>query len=68
MQHLILAIITIGIVRFAWVNFKKLGALRTAGGDVTSESQQLQMRYIMRIVFCLIALACAPFVFTVITK
>ena len=72
MQHVILALITIGIVRFAWVNFKRLGAVRAAGTgegmDMTDEQRILQARYATRIILCLLALAAAPFLFTIITK
>jgi len=68
MQHLILALVTIAIVRYAWVNFKRLGTVRTAGAEMTDEQRHLQARYAMRIVLCLLALAAAPFLFTMITK
>lgn len=68
MQHAILALITIAIVRFAWVNFKRLGTVRTAGAEMTDEQRVLQARYAARIILCLLALAAAPFMFTIITK
>lgn len=69
MQHLLLAFITIGIVWTAWKNFKQLGRLKAADLDLTVEQrQQQQMRYTMRIVACLLALAALPFLFTIIGK
>jgi len=69
MLHIILAIITMGVVWFAWTNFKKLGRLRAADIDLTPEErQQRQVTYVMRIVVCLILLAILPFLFTFIIK
>ncbi len=68
MQHIVLSIITMGIVWYAWVNFKKLGRLKAADIDLTDEERQRQqMTYIMRIVACLLSLAILPFLFTVLT-
>ncbi|MCU0329841.1 MAG: hypothetical protein MUC47_02560 [Candidatus Kapabacteria bacterium] len=69
MQHMILAFITIGVVWYAWRNFKQLGRLRLADVDLSPEERQAkQMTYVMRIVFCLLCLAVLPFAFTLITK
>ena len=68
MQHIVLSIITMSIVWYAWVNFKKLGRLKAADIDLTDEERQRQqMTYIMRIVACLLSLAILPFLFTVLT-
>jgi len=68
MQHIILALVTMAIVRYAWVNFKRLGTLRAAGVELSDEQRVLQARYATRIILCLLALAAAPFMFTVLTK
>lgn len=69
MQHIVLAIVTMGVVWFAWLNFKKLGRLRAADLELTvEERQQQQMRYIGRIILSLLALAILPFLFTMIVK
>ncbi|HLP27694.1 MAG TPA: hypothetical protein VK147_03575 [Candidatus Didemnitutus sp.] len=68
MQHIVLSIVTMSIVWYAWVNFKKIGRLRAADIDLTDEERQRQqMTYIMRIVACLLSLAILPFLFTVLT-
>jgi len=68
MQHIVLSIITMSIVWYAWVNFKKLGRLKAADIDLSDEERQRQqMTYIMRIVACLLSLAILPFLFTVLT-
>lgn len=67
MQHIALSIVTMGIVWFAWTNFRRIGMLRAADVDLTAEERQAQqMKYVMRLVFCLLALAILPFLFTVI--
>lgn len=69
MQHILLAIITMSVVWYAWINFKRLGRLRAADVDLTDEERQRQQAsYVMRIVLCLLALASLPFLFTIITK
>lgn len=69
MPHIILAAVTIAIVRFAWVNFKQLGTLRTQTDDEgRAERERMQMTYVMRILASLLALAVAPFLFTLFTK
>lgn len=69
MSHLVLAMVTIGIVRFAWVNFKRLGTVRAQTVELSeTERQQLQMRYVTRILASLVALAVAPFLFTMFVK
>ena len=71
MQHAVLAIITIAIVRVAWLNFKKLGALKQQSNEAgvdPQEHQAQQMRYVTWILVCLVLLAIAPFAFTIITK
>ncbi|MEY3386719.1 MAG: hypothetical protein RIR53_1530 [Bacteroidota bacterium] len=69
MQHMILAIITMGVVWYAWTNFKKIGRLRLVDLDLTPEErQQRQVTYVMRIVMCLILLAILPFLFTFLIK
>jgi cbb3-type cytochrome oxidase subunit 3 len=68
MQHIALSIVTMAIVWYAWINFKKIGRLRAADIDLTDEERQRQqMTYIMRIVVCLLSLAILPFLFTVLT-
>ncbi|MBK6292078.1 MAG: hypothetical protein IPH85_11365 [Ignavibacteria bacterium] len=68
MQHIVLSIVTMSIVWFAWINFKKIGRLRAVDIDLTDEERQRQqMTYIMRIVACLLSLAILPFLFTVLT-
>lgn len=68
MHHIALSIVTMGIVWYAWINFKKIGRLRAADIDLTDEERQRQqMTYIMRIVACLLSLAILPFLFTVVT-
>lgn len=69
MQHLVLAFITMGVIWTAWRNFKQLGMLKLADATISVElRQRQQMRYVMRIVLCFLALAVMPFLFTVITK
>lgn len=69
MQHIVLAVITMSVVWYAWVNFKRLGRLRAADVDLTTEERQRQqIAYVMRIVLCLLGLAMLPFLFTIITK
>ena len=69
MQHVILSIITMSIVWYAWQNFKWIGRLKASDIELTDEQrQQRQMQYIMRIVFCLVTLAMLPFIFTFIVK
>jgi hypothetical protein len=69
MQHIALALITMGVVWFAWLNFKKLGRLKASDVDLTPEErQQQQMKYIGRIILSLLALAILPFLFTILTK
>jgi hypothetical protein len=69
MQHIILSIITMSVVWYAWITFKKIGRLRAVDIDLSEqERQQRQVSYVMRIVMCLILLAMLPFLFTFITK
>lgn len=69
MSHLVLAFVTIGIVRFAWVNFKRLGTVRSSAAELSeADRQQLQMKYVTRILASLVALAVAPFLFTMFVK
>ncbi|MEN9281109.1 MAG: hypothetical protein RL594_44 [Bacteroidota bacterium] len=69
MQHIILSIITMSVVWYAWITFKKIGRLRAVDIDLSEqERQQRQVSYVMRIVMCLILLAILPFLFTFITK
>ena len=69
MQHILLAIITMSVVWYAWTNFKKIGRLRAEDLDMTPEErQQRQVTYVMRIVMCLILLAILPFLFTFLIK
>lgn len=69
MLHILLAVITMGVVWFAWTNFKKIGRLRLSDLDLTPEErQQRQVSYVMRIVVCLIVLAILPFLFTFLIK
>lgn len=58
-----------GIVWYAWQNFKWLGRLKSSDIHLTDEEkQQQQMKYVMRIVVCLLVLAMLPFVFTFVIK
>lgn len=69
MQHILLAVITMSVVWYAWLNFKKLGRIRAADVELDeAERQRMQMSYIMRIALCLISLAMLPFLFTIVTK
>lgn len=69
MQHIVLAVITMSVVWYAWINFKRLGRLRAADVELTDEERQRQQAsYVMRIVLCLLGLASLPFLFTIITK
>lgn len=69
MQHLVLAIITMSVVWFAWRNFKQLGRLRATDLELPEDvRQRQQMSVVMRIAACLLALAILPFLFTVLTK
>ena len=69
MQHIILSIITMSVVWYAWITFKKIGRLRAVDIDLSEqERQQRQVSYVMRIAMCLILLAILPFLFTFITK
>ena len=69
MQHILLAFVTMGVVWFAWLNFKKLGRLRAVDLELTAEERQhQQMRYVGRIILSLLLLAILPFIFTMIIK
>ncbi len=69
MLHILLSIITMGVVWFAWTTFKKIGRLRAEDLDLTEqERQQRQVTYVMRIVVCLVILAMLPFLFTFLIK
>lgn len=69
MLHVLLSIITMGVVWFAWTTFKKIGRLRAEDRDLTEqERQQRQVTYVMRIVVCLVILAMLPFLFTFLIK
>lgn len=69
MQHAILAVITMGVIWTAWRHFKQLGRLKLADAGLSVEQRQRQqMRYVMRIVLCFLALALLPFLFTLATK
>jgi hypothetical protein len=69
MQHIILAVVTMSVVWYAWLNFKKLGRLRAVDLDLdVDQRQRLQMSYIMRIAMCLVTLAALPFLFTIMLK
>ena len=69
MQHIVLSIITMSIVWYAWQNFKWIGRLKASDLVLTDEQrQQRQMQYVMRIVACLLTLAMLPFVFTFLVK
>ncbi|CAN5457081.1 hypothetical protein BH10BAC6_BH10BAC6_04240 [soil metagenome] len=65
MQHVILALLTMPIIWFAWKNFKQLGRLKTTHPELADEElQREQMRIVMRIVACLLCLAILPFLIT----
>lgn len=65
MQHIILALLTMPIIWFAWKNFKLLGRLKIAHPNLADEElQREQMRIVMRIVACLLSLAILPFLIT----
>lgn len=69
MSHILLAFITMGIVWYAWQNFKWLGRLKASDAHLSDEEKQRkQMSHVMRIVVCLLVLAMLPFVFTFIIK
>lgn len=69
MHHILLSIITMSVVWYAWTTFKKIGRLRSVDLDLTDEErQQRQVTYVMRIVVCLIVLAILPFLFTFLIK
>ena len=69
MQHILLALVTISVIWYAWINFKKLGRILAVDEGLTPEERQKQqMKYIMRIVACLLSLAILPFLFTVLTS
>ena len=58
-----------GIVWYAWQNFKWIGRIKTSDIELTEEEQQRrQMQLIMRIVFSLLTLAMLPFIFTFLIK
>lgn len=64
MIHVILAVIVIGIVWFAWINFKEIGLIRTKHTDLTDDERRaLQMRHINRVILCMILLAIMPWIF-----
>lgn len=68
MLHLVLAVIVIGIVWFAWVNFKEIGLLRTKHADLNDDEQRVrQMRHVNRVILCMILLAIMPWIF-ILTK
>jgi MFS-type transporter involved in bile tolerance (Atg22 family) len=65
MQHIILALVTMPIIWFAWKNFKQLGRLKITRPDLADDDlQREQMRIVMRIVACLLCLAILPFLIT----
>lgn len=67
MPHILLSLVTVSVIWFAWLNFKKLGRIRAADADLEEDvRQRLQMVYIVRIVACLVSLAILPFLFTVL--
>jgi len=69
MLHILLSIITMGVVWYAWITFKKIGRLRAEDLELTEqERQQRQVSYVMRIVVCLVILAMLPFLFTFLIK
>ncbi|MBU3679392.1 MAG: hypothetical protein FGM32_07270 [Candidatus Kapabacteria bacterium] len=69
MLHILLSIITMGVVWYAWITFKKIGRLRAEDLELTEqERQQRQVSYVMRIVVCLVILALLPFLFTFLIK
>lgn len=64
MIHVILAVIVIGIVWFAWINFKEIGLIRTKHADLNDDERRaLQMRHINRVILCMILLAIMPWIF-----
>jgi hypothetical protein len=64
MIHVILAVIVIGIVWFAWINFKEIGLLRTTHADLSDDERRvLQMRHINRVILCMFLLAIMPWLF-----
>jgi hypothetical protein len=64
MIHVILAVIVIGIVWFAWINFKEIGLLRTTHADLSDDERRvLQMKHINRVILCMILLAIMPWLF-----
>lgn len=68
MQYIALLLITMGLVWYAWINFRKAGLLRKDDAELSPEDYHAQQRkYVMRIVACLLSLAILPFLFTVLT-
>lgn len=69
MLHILLSVITMSVVWYAWITFKKIGRLRAEDLELTDqERQQRQVTYVMRIVACLLLLAILPFLFTFLIK
>lgn len=65
MQHVILALLTMPIIWFAWKNFKLLGRPTATHPELAEgDLQREQMRIVMRIVACLLCLAILPFLIT----
>ncbi len=64
MIHVILAVVVIGIVWFAWINFREIGLLRTVHADLSDDEKRArQMRHINRVILCMILLAIMPWLF-----
>ena len=48
MQHILLALVTISVIWYAWINFKKLGRILAVDAGLTPEERQKQqMKYIV---------------------
>lgn len=68
MAHIVVAMVSMGIIWFAWINFRQLGRVRLADTQLTIEERRIQQaRYATRIILCLVCLAAIPFLFGYIT-
>lgn len=64
MIHVILAVVVIGIVWFAWINFKEIGLLRSVHAGLSDEERRArQIRHVNRVILCMILLAIMPWLF-----
>ncbi|NQW30456.1 MAG: hypothetical protein HQ472_08085 [Ignavibacteria bacterium] len=69
MAHILVAIVTMGFIWFAWINFRLLGRVRASDAHLTDEEKAImQSRYMTRIILCLVSLAAIPFIFGYLTE